>query len=295
MVKLRLGQVDYISYMPVYHPLEEGQLPLDADIIKGSPSKLNKMFLAKELDITPISSIEYARYAQQCYILPNMSIAANGKINSSLLFSKVPVTELEGKRIALTSSSSTSVILLKILLEHYFHVEVEYITMELHLDNMLSKADAALIIGDDAMIVKQQVLTEDLPYLITDLASVWKDFTGERMIFTIWVIQRDYADNNPENVNHIVETLHRSKLLGMKQISTLVEIASRHSGLSLQAVKEYFQLIFYELDDDYQRALITFYDYAYKSGLIEERVKLAIWGENFDHTYNLHGLPRGKK
>nr|WP_274380964.1 menaquinone biosynthesis protein [Desulforadius tongensis] len=277
---MRLGQVDYINCMPVYHALEEGQLPLDAALVKGPPAKLNKMFLKGELDITPISSIEYARHADECYILPNLSISADGRVASIFLFSKVPVTELEGKRVVLTSSSATSVALLKILFEHYYHVDVEYATMDPDLDSMLNNADAALLIGDDAMLANQRVKDEQLPIIVTDLGEAWKEFTGEKMVFAIWVIRRDYVEQNNDYVTVITETLHRSKQLGIGQVDTLVDIASRKSGLPKDLLKEYFQLINYEFDEDSRRALVTFYDYAYKSGLIEERVQLNVWGED---------------
>ncbi|MBO8137765.1 MAG: menaquinone biosynthesis protein [Desulfotomaculum sp.] len=279
MTKLRLGQVDYINCMPVYHALEEGQIPLDATVVKGTPAKLNKMFLNGELDITPISSIEYARHASECFILPNLSISSDGRVGSIFLFSKVPVTELDGKQVALTTSSATSVALLKILFEHYYHVDVEYSTMEPDLDGMLQNADAALLIGDDAMLANQRVSVEQLPINVTDLGEAWKEFTGEKMVFAVWVIRKDYAEHNKDQVTVITETLYRSKLIGTKQLETLIDIAARKSGLPRELLTEYFQLINHEFDEDYRRALITFYDYAYKSGLIEERVRLNVWGE----------------
>ena len=282
VTKLRLGQVDYINCMPVYQAIEERQLPLKAELIKGPPVKLNNMFLAGELDITPISSIEYARYADKCYILPNLSISADGKVGSIFLFSRLPVTELEGKLVALTSSSATSVTLLKILFEHYYHVEVEYTTIEPGFENMPSNADAILLIGDDAMLANQRVENEELPYIVTDLGTAWKQFTNEKMVYAIWVVRREFADNNPELVNVVAETLYRSKLLGLKNLPALIEIAWRKTELPRDLLGEYFKTIEYEFDKDYQRSLHIFYDYAYKSGLIEERVQLNIWGEDIE-------------
>ncbi|WP_031515792.1 menaquinone biosynthetic enzyme MqnA/MqnD family protein [Desulfofalx alkaliphila] len=280
MSKLRLGQLEYINCMPVYHALVEGQLPLEAELIKGPPAKLNQMFLNGELDITPVSSIEYARHADKCYVLPNLSISAEGKVTSVLLFSRVPVTELDGKKVALTSSSATSVALLKILFEHYFHVEVKYTTMEPDFDSMINSADAVLLIGDDAMLANQQIRKGNLPFLVTDLGEAWYQFTGEKMVYALWVIRKEFADNNPEKVAQVGETLYRSKLLSLQQKSTLVEVARSKSGLPKKLLEEYFNIIRHEFGEDHQRALITFYDYAYKSGLIEERVRLAVWGED---------------
>lgn len=280
MKKLCLGQVDYINCLPVYHAIEEGLVPIDAKIFKGVPAELNKELIAGKLHITPLSSIEYARNADKLLILPGLSISADGRVSSILLFSKVPITELDGKKVSLTSSSRTSVVLLKILLEHYYHVKVEYSTKRPILKEMLRTSDAALLIGDDAMIAnagKKQYKGQDL--YVTDLGEVWKEFTGEKMIYALWVIRKDYVEKYPANVAKITEQLHRSRLVGLENIPTLVEKTSKRSKLSKEILEDYFQTIKHDFTEDYQKALLTYYDYAYKSGLINERVKLNIWSE----------------
>ena len=282
MTKLRLGQVDYINCMPVYQAIEERQLPLKAELIKGLPVQLNKLFLAGELDITPISSIEYARHADQCYILPNLSISADGEVGSIFLFSRLPVTELEGKLIALTSSSATAVTLLKILFEHYYHVAAEYITVEPGFEHLPANADALLLIGDAAMLANQQIKNEKLLDIITDLGAAWKQFTNKKMVYAIWVVRRQFADAHPAQVTAIAETLYQSKLWGLKNLPALIEIAGRKTELPQNILVEYFKTIEYGFDPEHQRALRTFYDYAYKSGLLEDRVRLNIWSGKID-------------
>ena len=281
MRKLRLGQVDYINCQPVYYAIEECLIPVDAKIYKGVPAELNKKFLAGKLDITPISSIEYARNADNCFILPGLSISADGRVASILLFSKVPVTELEGKKVCLTSSSATSVALLKIILEHYYHVNVEFITQKPNLKEMLKECDAALLIGDDAMKADAgKKLYNGQPLFVTDLGEVWKEFTGEKMIYALWVIRKEFANKYPGQVAAITEQLQESRQLGLANIDKLVDKAAKKSKLTKKVLNEYFTIICHDFTKDYQRALLCFYDYAYKSGLVNERVKLNIWGES---------------
>lgn len=279
MRRIQLGQVDYLNCLPVYHSLETKETFLDADIIKGPPAVLNKMFLEGQLDITPISSIEYARNADKCVILPNLSISSDGRVDSILLFSKNPVTELEGKTVYLTSSSATSVVLLKILLEHYYQVNVKYLTGKPDLEQMLKKADAALLIGDDALVANFQLAKYQVPLHVLDLGEAWKEFTGEKMVYALWVISRDFAVKYPPLVDQIAQTLLASKNLGLSRIPELVAFEKAKSLLSEEIIADYMLTIKYDFDQDYRRALLTFYDYAYKSGLIKDRTKLAVWGE----------------
>ncbi|MFX4260603.1 menaquinone biosynthetic enzyme MqnA/MqnD family protein [Pelotomaculum propionicicum] len=279
MSRLQLGRVDYINYIPVYHALEEGLVPLEADLVKGTPDRLNKLFVSGKLAATPISSIEYARHSENCLVLPDLSISVDGRSADILLFSKMPVTELEGKKISLTKSSASSATLLKILFVHYYQVEVEYRTDAPDLDKMMKKADGALLIGDSAMAAHQRVKDLKLPYYVTDLGEVWKQFTGEKFVFAIWVIQRSLAENNPDMAELICRTLRESKKISAGCRKDLISKAQARSGLPLRVIEDCYANLRLDFDESYRRALLAFYDYAYKGGLIEERVKLRLWGE----------------
>ena len=269
MGKLRLGQVDYLNVLPVYQPIEEGRVPLSAEVIKGPPTMLNGMFINGELDITPISSIEYARNHRQAMILPDLSITADGEVMSILLISKVPPTELDGRRVALTSSSATSVALLKILLEHYYQVENEFVTLPPDLDEMLKQADAALLIGDDALLAGHRCREENSPLYVTDLGEAWKEFTGEKMVYALWVIRREFVEGRPAEVEEISSRLAEAKKHSGEDIGHIVQVAVGKRGLPKDMMEKYFfQVMEYEFGPAEKKGLMTFYDYAYKSGLI---------------------------
>lgn len=280
MKKIRLGQVDYINCMPLYYAIEQGKVPVEAKMVKGPPTKLNEMFVNGKLDITPISSIEFARHSDIAIILPNLSITADGNVESILLFSKVPVTELEGLQVCLPTSSATSVALLKILFEHYYQAQVNYLVHKPDLNQMLKKADAALLIGDDALIARSHLVdVGDESLHITDLGNAWKEFTGLKMVYALWVIHEKFTQDNHDYVEEISSAFLQAKEYGFANIPALVEMARDKTGLSDSVLEQYFNTIRYEFGEDEQKALLTFYDYAYKSGLIDERVKLNIWGE----------------
>jgi len=280
--RLRIGQVDYLNCLPIYHALEEGLLSLDAELVKGTPTSLNKLFLQGELDVTPISSIEYARNMDLCQILPGLSISAEGRVSNTLFFSKLPVTELEGRKVCLTETSATSVVLLKVLFDHYYHVEVQYETTSPDLDSMMARSDGVLLTGDDAMLAYQRVKEEHLPYHVTDLGETWKEFTGESMVYALWVVQRAGSNERSDKIAQVSSILLESKSLGLSLKSAVIAKAREKTGLPLPFIEDYFETISFDFDDNYRRALLVYYDYAYKSGLIDERVKLHVWGEPGD-------------
>lgn len=276
---VRLGQIDYLNCLPVYYPIEAGRVPLDVKMTRGVPAVLNGLFLEGRLDITPLSSIEYARHPEKCVILPDMSISSDGRVGSILLFSRVPVPELDGKKVCLPDSSATSVVLLKILCEYHYGIEPVFETTPPDLDLMLGRADAGLLIGDEALAAHVRVLSEGRALLVTDLGEAWKEFTGEKMVFALWVIRRDFALAHPDRTDEIGRALRRAKAISMANRKDLIDEACRRRRLPRAFLEDYFDLIRHDFDPSYRRALLLFYDYAFRSGLIAEPVELAVWGE----------------
>jgi len=281
-VRLRLGRVDYLNCLPVYYAIEKRLVPVKTPlkVVRGVPAHLNRLFFEEKLDVTPLSSIEYTRHPGEHFILPEISISADGRVASILLFSRVPVTELEGCKVAVTASSATSAVLLRILFEHYYNVNVTYLTRQANLDAMLAEAEAALLIGDDAMRAAQRIKEKEMPIRVTDLGEVWKEFTGEKMVYALWVARGEFVRKHPEETSLLAGILVSAREEGMQRLDELLRVARRRTKLPDGVLREYFDLVKYGFDETYRRALLLFYDYAYKSGLIAERVNsLNVWGE----------------
>src|SRR5690349_24527963 len=117
---------------PVFHRLEA-----DVEEVQGVPTDLNARLLAGELDLAPISSIEYARNAERLRLLPRLCVASEGAVDSIQLVSKRPLEQV--RSVAVTPESATSVVLTKVLLPEAEHVPLG------------EPADARLLIGDAAL------------------------------------------------------------------------------------------------------------------------------------------------
>jgi len=278
MKKLQLGIVEYINCWPVHYGLDYEKVDVDADIIAGPPAELNKKFLRGEIDITPISAIEYARNFDDCYILPNLAIASDGPVGSLFLFSELEIEELNGKRVALPKDSRTTVALLKIHLKRYYQVDVDYITCEQDLDHMLDVADAALLIGDLALDGYVEHVDSNLN--ITDLGKAWKEFTGLKMVYAIWVIRKELAEKNSGLVDEISKKLLKSKKLGLQQFELLAKRAAKEMEIPYDIALRYFKSLRYDFDEGYQEGVMKYFTDAYELGLVEEMPKLNIWGED---------------
>ena len=73
------------------------------------PTELNRRLLDGELDLAPISSIEYARHADRLRILPRLCVSSEGAVDSIQLVSRLPLERV--RSVAVTPESATSVVL----------------------------------------------------------------------------------------------------------------------------------------------------------------------------------------
>jgi len=114
---LNVGHIAYLNCVPFFHYLRE--VGFEGNIVKGVPAQLNAMLAEGKLDLSPSSSFEYGLHWQQYVLLPGLSISSRGPVQSVLLFSPCAIEDLEGRQVALTGESATSVNLLKILLKEF--------------------------------------------------------------------------------------------------------------------------------------------------------------------------------
>src|ERR1700752_4602252 len=130
---IRLGRISYVNMAPVFHRLtHEGEEGV------GFPTELNRLLLAGEIDIAPISSIEYARNASRLRLMPRLCVSSEGAGDSIQLVTRLPLGRV--RSVAVTPESATSVVLTKVLLPR-----AEILPMDAAPD-----ADARLLIGDAA-------------------------------------------------------------------------------------------------------------------------------------------------
>src|SRR5438128_9255388 len=109
---MRLGRIGYINRYPVYGAIDRGVTPLAAELVTGTPSELNDLLAAGELDLSVVSAVEYARNARDYVLLPDLAISCDGPVRSVALFSRRPAVDLDRAPVLLTASSRTSVYML---------------------------------------------------------------------------------------------------------------------------------------------------------------------------------------
>jgi len=209
-------------------------------------------------DIGIVPAVELNR--QKLEIIRGAGIACHGPVRSILLISKVPFEEI--RKLATDSTSRTSVALSRVILARKFGVEPEVRSQTPHLPSMLAQADAALIIGDAALVLEPA----ELPFHVLDLGAEWVKMTGLPMVFAVWAARGALPPQDPK-------PFLESMRFGLQHVDDIARAEHAKVGVSEELARKYLkENIVFELGDREYAGLKTFLQYARElQNPVEER------------------------
>lgn len=252
----RLGIVSYTNVAPLHFGLEPWSDDHGSvEFVRGVPTVLNRALVNGEIDLTLISSIEFLRHRHELMALPDFSIATLGPVYSVMLFHWEPWRELEGRRIAVTTDSDTSVELLRVLLAAD-GMKADFVPQPSELDTMLTGADGALLIGDAALreaVLKRAVGASGKRPLVTDLGAAWYRLTRLPFTFAVWAAR---ADNAPSP--RLVAAFRAAREDGLGRLAQVTAPEAARLGLERGVVQRYLANFRYYLEPPDRDGLFEF-------------------------------------
>ena len=241
---IRLGRISYVNMAPVFH-----RLTSDVEEITGVPTDLNRMLLAGEIDIAPISSIAYARDASRLRLMPRLCVSSEGAVDSIQLVTRLPLGRV--RSVAVTPESATSVVLTKVLIPR-----AELLPLEAWPD-----ADAKLLIGDAAL---QSAFEDPTPH--HDLGRLWLERTGLPMVFAVWACPEPVAAGLAELEQALVDSV----LTARAEPEQLAYEASERYGYPPGFLARYFEKLRYRFGPRERAGLLTFLELARDVGELDQ-------------------------
>ena len=243
----RVGHIQFLNCIPIYWGLMRSGALLDFDLQKDTPDRLNNALVAGDLDIGPISLVEYLRHADELLLLPDLAVGSDGPVLSVNLISTRPPAELDKRPVALGSTSRTGVLLAQMLLAEKYGAEPDYFRCPPELTQMLLEADAGVLIGDPALRALYEAPQNGLD--VIDLGQAWRDWTGLPMVFAVWAVRKDFAAANPGAVKDVHEAFQRSVELCLGELDEVATAAARWEPFDAATLANYFRALDFSLGE----------------------------------------------
>ncbi len=274
---IRVGRIPYINCYPVYGAVDRGLVSLDAELVTGTPTELNSLSAANALDVSVVSAVEYARASSRYLLLPDLAISCDGPVRSVMLFSRLPVESLGGRRVLLSRSSMTSAALLRLLFSEVWCVEPEYTAGDAEVSDLArfeqEEHDARLVIGDAALLlcapgsgIGQARVTPSYQY-VYDLGAEWKAWTGLPFVFAVWVARRAVAVRDALGVH---ARLIESRDWGLAHLPLLAAQAAQTTGLDRCSCETFLSGLDYRLSWSHLAGLTDFFRRLARAGEVPD-------------------------
>jgi len=253
----RVGHIQFLNCLPLYWGLVHSGALLDVDLRRDTPDRLSDRLVQGDLDIAPISLVEYLRHADELTLLPDLAVGSDGPVMSCVLVSQLPLEQLDDQLVSLGSTSRTTIELAKMLLEQRIGVRPRYLTCPPDLAAMMLEGPAAVLIGDAAL----RATLHDGPRLgldVHDMGAAWRDWTGLPMVFAVWAARKTFAADNPGLVKDVHDAFVRSREISLERVDEVAASAARWEDFDAAALVRYFQTLDFSLGERQLAGLAEF-------------------------------------
>lgn len=237
--KIKASCVSYLNSQPFIYGLKNNSIIDDIDLSLDVPSACAEKLLNGSADIglIPVAVIPELK---ESHFISDYCIGADGKVETVLLLSEVPLTQI--KNVLLDYQSRTSVLLLKILAEKLWNITPEWVNASSGFEKNIQGETAGLVIGDRTFELKHKFK------YVYDLADEWKKFTSLPFVFACWVSNKRISDEFISRFNLALEN-------GLKNISF---VASQYPSDGFNALDYLTNKVSFRFDDRKKEAMKLF-------------------------------------
>jgi chorismate dehydratase len=274
--RLRVAAIDFLNPAPLMwdfeHQPEKSSLAERYDVRYSTPSRCAEDLFTGAADIGLVPAAAYA-IDPTMLILPGCTIASKARIRSITLVTREDGPEA-AKTIALDTSSLTSATYTEILFRKYWNPAAKFIPHPPRLDEMLLAADAALLIGDPALLAIEDSQARfnrtGQTLLYYDLGYEWMRRTGVPWVSAFWAIRGEAARALCFPRAALIADFVASRDRGLAHIEDLVQEWSARIALPTAVIRAYLtENIHYILDEGCMEGLRAFYSYAAECSILQ--------------------------
>ncbi len=282
-IRLRVAAIGFLNPAPLMWDFEHD--PLSQELARRY--RIDRMTPAEcaarladgraDIGLIPIASLATT---PGLHILPGCTIASKGKVRSLILVHRANRPPARLRSVAADAASRTTLAYARMLFHKWGNAGVPFLPMVADLDAMLERADAAILIGDPALLALEERNNqfertgEELVY--RDLAEEWRALTGLAFVSAVWAIaptvnarnSRGIAGSGPSDES-IAEDFIRSRDHGLANIDALVQEWSARFPIPESTIRTYLTAnIHYVLDEECVEGMRGFFRMAAEYGVL---------------------------
>src|SRR5271170_284718 len=260
---LRVAAINFLNPAPLMwdfeHPPFADALAQRYTLHYTQPSLCADELLAARADLglIPIASL-----TPELAIVPGCTIASLNEVRSIQLIIKSPHTLSTIRTIAADTASRSSLAYAEILFRKFLRTHPTFLPATANPIAMLQQADAAILIGDPALLALEARETiEEIvgPCQWFDLAHEWRIRTSLPWVAAVWAVRPEALGTPNLTAAQLTEDLEASRNHGLLNIENLVNQWTPRIAIPPTTIRHYLSHnIHYVLNTDCIRAIELF-------------------------------------
>jgi chorismate dehydratase len=263
-VSLRIAAIDFLNPAPLmwdfHHAPLNTLLASRYTITQTKPSECARQLLSGEADLglIPIASL-----TPDMRIIPSCTIASLDRVRSIQLIIKSPRTLRNLRSLSADTASRSSVIYAQLILKTFYSNSPTVSPASADPIAMLQQHDAALIIGDPALVAlerRAEIEAAVGPCEWHDIANLWTTHTRLPWVAAVWAIPASLKLTYQERAQISLD-LNTSRRHGceLANIETLVDEWAPRIAIPPDVIRTYLtENIHYLLDSSCRKAILHF-------------------------------------
>ncbi len=220
-----------------------------------------------DLGLIPIAAL-----TPELAIVPGCTIASLDRVRSIQLIVKQPHTLESVRTVAAHNASRSSRAYAEILFRRFHGNSPSFVTASGDPVKMLQEADAALLIGDPALLAlesRAQIEEAVGPCQWLDIAHEWRTLTGLPWVAAVWAVRPESLAASHLTAAQLTDHLTGSRDHGLAHIDDLVHEWTPRIAVPATTIHHYLTAnIHYTLTDDCIRTIELFRSYAAEDGIL---------------------------
>jgi chorismate dehydratase len=263
--RLRVAAISFLNPAPLLFDFEHepaaSRLRERYDVRYTLPSHCAEQLASGEADLGLIPIAALATIPEVVAVA-GCTIASLDRVRSIQLVVRPGLALGDIKTLATDAASRSSAAYVRLILHHFYGDAPQVHEESADLGHMLQTSDAALLIGDPALLALEGHDSghqfEDHTWI--DVAHLWNTHTGQPWVAAVWAVRTDALERTGIKAKHLTKDLQASCDAGLAHIDQLVSEWLPRLPLSEETIRHYLTTnIHYRLDKHCLEAIDYFY------------------------------------
>lgn len=271
----RIAAIDFLNPAPLMwdfeHPPRDTVLAANYSIQRMMPAQCAASLLAGTSDV---GLIPIAELTPELAIVPGCTIASLDRVRSIQLIVRGSRPVDEVLTVAADTASRSSLAYTNILFRKFLGTSPTFVPHPADPVAMLQSADAALLIGDPALLAleaKAGIEAKVGPCQWFDIAHEWTSRTSLPWVAAVWAVRPEAIPSRTQ----LLDDLNRSRTNGLDHIAEIVAEWTPRIAIPPATIREYLtRNIHYVLDEPCADAIRLFRGYATEIDLLAPLTRL---------------------